>query len=269
MTAAPDEEAPPDEEALSVTVAEEAERLLEEAARRNIKLRLTGSLAVRAHCHHRHTVMADLGRRPCRDVDLAGYWGQRKAIASLFEESGFQLDPAIRQAQEYGIKRFVYDHPDRGVKVDVFMDELVMAHTISYRDRLELSAPTLPVTDLLLSKLQVHEITANDLIDMAVLFLEHQLNGPDPDSLDRRQLTDILRNDWGFWHEAMQNLARLDETVVTYNALESDDCSTVRAAIADLRQALEEVPKSARWKLRARVGDRRRWWEEVDEVHRE
>lgn len=261
--------APPDEEALAATVAHEAERLLGEAGTRNIKLRLTGSLAVRAHCHDRSTVMADLGRRPCRDVDLAGYWNQRKAIASLFEEGGFQLDPAIRQAQEYGIKRFVYEHPDHGVKVDVFMDELVMAHTISYRDRLELSAPTLPVTDLFLSKLQVHEITANDLIDMAVLLLEHPLNGPDPESLDRRQLTDVLRNDWGFWYEAMQNLARLDEAVATYHALADDDRATVQAAVADLRNTLEEAPKSARWKLRARLGDRMRWWEEVDEVHRE
>ena len=70
------------------------------------------------------------------------------------------------------------------------MDELVMAHTLSYRDRLELSAPTLPVTDLLLSKLQVHEMTANDLIDMTILLLEHETSdSPQPDVIHRAQIT--------------------------------------------------------------------------------
>lgn len=244
-------------------------QLLEQATDRDIKLRLTGSLAVRHHCHTWGSAMSDLGRRPPQDIDLAGYWSQRKAIASLFESQGFRLDPAIAQAQEYGIKRFVYEHPDDGVKVDVFMDELVMAHTISYRDRLELSAPTLPVTDLLLSKLQVHEMTANDLVDMTILFLEHETSdSPQPDVIDCLQVADILRNDWGFWYEAMQNLDRVEHALAGYPHFGDQDRSVAQCAIADLRTALVETPKSARWKLRARFGDRVRYWEEVDEVHR-
>lgn len=243
--------------------------LIEEAGERDIKLRLTGSLAVRHHCHARASAMSDLGRRPPQDIDLAGYWKQHKAIASLFESRGFVLDPAIRQAQEYGVKRFVYEHPDDGVKVDVFMDELVMAHTLSYRDRLELSAPTLPVTDLLLSKLQVHEMTANDLIDMTILVLEHETSdAPQPDVIGRDQITDILRNDWGFWYEAMQNLDRLEQAVSGYPNLTDEDKAAAQHTIADLRTVLVESPKSAKWKLRARVGERVRYWEEVDEVHR-
>ncbi|MBO0747183.1 MAG: hypothetical protein J2O47_02465 [Acidimicrobiaceae bacterium] len=241
--------------------------LIEEAGERDIKLRLTGSLAVRHHCHARASAMSDLGRRPPQDIDLAGYWKQHKAIASLFESRGFVLDPAIRQAQEYGVKRFVYEH--QGIKVDVFMDELVMAHTLSYRDRLELSAPTLPVTDLLLSKLQVHEMTANDLIDMTILVLEHETaDGPQPDVIRRDQVTEILRNDWGFWYEAMQNLDRLERAVSGYPSLTDEDRTVAQHTISDLRTVLVESPKSTRWKLRARVGERVRYWEEVDEVHR-
>ena len=41
------------------------------------------------------------------------------------------------------------------------------------------------------------------------------------------------------------------------------------AQIADLRTAIDEAPKSTRWRLRAKVGERKRWYEEPEEVDRE
>ena len=38
------------------------------------------------------------------------------------------------------------------------------------------------------------------------------------------------------------------------------------AQIAALRKAIEDAPKSTRWKLRARVGERQAWYQEPEEM---
>jgi len=39
-----------------------------------------------------------------------------------------------------------------------------------------------------------------------------------------------------------------------------------RAQVAGLRAAIDDAPKSTRWKLRAKVGDRQQWYVEPEEV---
>ena len=114
------------------------------------------------------------------------YWKDKRQVAALFEERGYLLDPSVRQAQEFGVKRFVYEHPDNHLKADVFCDDLVMAHTIPFGGRLELGGPAITVTDLLLTKLQIHEFTDNDLIDCMVLLAEHQPGDTIDTDLHRR-----------------------------------------------------------------------------------
>jgi hypothetical protein len=42
----------------------------------------------------------------------------------------------------------------------------------------------------------------------------------------------------------------------------------VQDRVAELRDVIERAPKTQRWKLRARVGNRVKWYEEVEEVNR-
>jgi hypothetical protein len=260
-----------DELALAEAVLVEAGELIRICGERSLTVRLTGSLAIRAHCPARALLLPALGRRPYRDIDLIAYSKQRRPIAALFEERGYVLDPAIKQAQEFGIKRFVYEQPGSHLKADVFFDELEMAHTIPFQGRLELDAPTITVTDLLLTKLQIHEFTGNDLIDCIVLLAEHPVGsaGPaDPEVIDSGYVAEMMRRDWGFWYTTWQNLARIDEALESYPALPGDTASLVHDRLAELRVAIESAPKTQRWKMRARVGSRVRWYEEVEEVNR-
>jgi len=43
-----------------------------------------------------------------------------------------------------------------------------------------------------------------------------------------------------------------------------EDKSIVTRRIAELRTAMDDYPKGARWKLRARVGDKVRWYKTID-----
>lgn len=262
---------PPGGTALADAVLAEAAELLRISAEQGLTVRLTGSLAIRGHCPAQAPLLAALGRRPYRDIDLAAYSKEKRAVAALLESRGYVLDPAIRQAQEFGINRFVYEQPGTGLKVDVFFDELVMAHTVGFGGRLELDAPTIPLTDLLLTKLQIHEFTDNDLIDCLVLLAEHAVSpdGPaGPDTIDAGHVAGVMRGDWGFCYTAQANLGKIADAAGRLPALPAPAAASVRERAAALLGAIEAAPKTRRWKLRARAGTRVRWYEEVEDVTR-
>jgi hypothetical protein len=253
---------------LHVRIPAEAMRLLEMGTSRGLTLRITGSLAVRLCCPGHAGLLDLLHRRPLRDIDYWGYHKQQRQLEALFEDEGYLADPTIKQAHEWGVKRLIYQHPDTYIKIDVFMDELVMAHKIEFAKRLELAAPTVSVTDLLLSKLQIHEITENDLIDLIVIFAEHGYDDAGRGGIELGYIVDRMRRDWGFYYTALDNLGKCAAAVSRYPDLPEDAGGRVRQRTAAMRERIESAPKTSRWKLRAQLGTRARWYEEVQEVDR-
>ncbi|MEX2135611.1 MAG: hypothetical protein WEB29_01445 [Chloroflexota bacterium] len=229
-------------------------------------LRLIGSLAVSLRCETTRHLTELLGRRVPRDIDFVGYSTQAEPIEKLFASRGYLLHPAVRNSREWGVKRLIYTDAI-GHKVDVFLDELVMAHTITFAGRLERDERTVSLADLLLSKLQIHRITENDLIDMVVL-LGAAGFGPGEDQIDLAYIAGIMAADWGFFHTTLANLAKLGEAVERYSALSGEVAATVRARARELAEAIEAAPKTTRWRLRARIGTRVPWYEDVEEVDR-
>jgi hypothetical protein len=246
----------------------EAHRLQTAADARSLTLRLTGSLAVRMHSEQHAHLLAQLGRRPYRDIDFFGLSKEQRELEYLFESLGYVGDMQMKHAREWGVKRLIYSHPETRVKVDVFMDELVMAHTIDFKHRLGLDEPTACLSDLLLSKLQIHEITENDLIDLTVLIAEHDLGQGDQERIDVERITDVLRNDWGFYYTASDNLRKLENSLGRYAALPGDVRDVIRSRLHALTVQIESAPKTMKWKLRARVGTRAQWYEDVEQVDR-
>lgn len=239
--------------------------LVRSATAAGFPLRLIGSLAVRLRCPvHRGTLDA-LGRSRPRDIDLVGYTRDERAIEELFQGRGYALHPAVKHSREFGIRRLIFVRPDQGLKVDVFLDRLIMAHTVDLAGRLELDPTTVPLADLLLSKLQIHEITENDLMDGAALLAEHELG---PGGIDPTRICMVLGEDWGFCHSALLNLAKLEAALERWTSFPGGTVEHVRSRITELREAIESAPKSRRWRLRARIGERLRWYEEVEEVDR-
>jgi len=240
--------------------------LYEAATAASIPFRLIGSIAVSACCPRHGQLLTALGRTPVRDIDVVVYSRDERRLSRLFEDRGYVPDPAIVHSQEFGIKRLIYHDPAGRYKVDVFLDQLLMAHTVDLRNRLELASPTVPLVDLLLSKLQIHAITENDLIDLAVLLAEHEV-GPGQ-AIDLEYLASLMARDWGFHRTTLDNLQELRAALDRLDALPPESVTAARDRIAKIERAIEEVPKSSRWRLRARIGTRLRWYEEVGEVDR-
>jgi hypothetical protein len=252
----------------------EALRIVDVADREGLLLRLMGGMAVRAHAPdwtHRT-------RRLEVDLDFATRSKDRKAVFALLEREGYTPDK--RHNALFGQHQGYFVDEAHRRPVDVLVDKLEMCHRIEFADRLAASRPTLPVADLLLSKLQIVKINRKDVLDALVLLAEHPL-APDDGAADSQHgqgaisLPRILAhtsNDWGWWRTVTGNLKVLQEFLDT-DFTEADlDVGArpvrydVRTQLASLRSAIDDAPKSTRWKLRSKIGERQQWYVEPEEV---
>lgn len=246
----------------------ELDRITGAAGADGLHLRLIGSVAVRHHSPGHAYLLDALNRRPYRDLDFMGYSSQANSIQRTFAGLGYEIDPEILRSQEYGIKRLIFTLPRSELTIDVFLDDLVMAHRIPFRDRLELDSPTVSVVDLLLSKLQIARITVDDLKDLLVLLAAHEFGDTDRDRIDLAHLLQRMRRDWGFYTTASRNLELLSELLDSFELVPESVRSVVNERIETLVREMAGAPKSLGWRLRARVGTRLQWYEDVDEVRR-
>jgi hypothetical protein len=142
-----------------------------------------------------------------------------------------------------------------------------MCHALDLRRRLAVdpTAPTLPLADLLLTKLQIFEINFKDLQDIAALLQDHPLTADDQ-GINVPYITDLTRQDWGLQHTLERSLSRLTEKEANGSLRASDPQYDLTAQVDALRQAMTDAPKSTGWKLRAKVGERMRWYELPEEA---
>lgn len=246
----------------------EAVSLIEAARQRGALLRLCGSAAVRLHCAEAEHLLSQFPRAP-KDLDFVCLAAHRKPLRVLFDEHGYEVDRDMLVAMEG--QRYGYRHRDSGLKLDVFVDRLEFCHTIDLRDRLGRREVTIAVEDLLLHKLQIVELTAGDLMDLGVLLYLHKLTGEaEPEASGEiavETITSPLREEWGFWRTATGNLRKLSAHAAAGGYAEIGETAGERIArrAERLREAVERAPKSLRWKLRAQLGERVQWWQDVDE----
>jgi len=239
----------------------EAVALVEGAAARGLKLRLLGGLGVRVLCPGFPPRL-----RAGQDMDLACGSKGRRDVAAYLEKSGCVADKMFNSLN--GDRQMYFTAPS-GRPVDVMVDRLVMCHTLDFRPSLVNSSITLDPADLLLSKLQIVELNAKDARDITHLLSAVPV-GDRPDDgpfIAAGRLTQVLAADWGWWRTATGNLEKLPALLAQspemippqprYDALEQ---------AARLLDAARAVPKSMKWKLRANVGERVRWYELPEEV---
>ena len=253
----------------------EALRVVEVASEAGLLVRLMGGMAIRAHAPD----WTARTRRTEVDLDFVTTSRDRAAFFALLETQGYSPD---RQHNAlFGRKQGYFMDMPRKRPVDVLVDSLEMCHRLEFGHRLGLSTPTLPLADLLLTKLQVVKINRKDVLDALVLLAEHPL-GPNDGAADSRhglgtisipRIVEITANDWGWWRTVTGNLDKLGQFLGTELKDDDLDVGGGRPVLFDpsdqvdaLREAIEAAPKSARWRLRARVGDRVSWYNEPEEM---
>jgi hypothetical protein len=239
----------------------EARTLIEGAQERHIPVRLVGGLAVRVL-----TPDYPARARDGQDLDLASVSAHRRPLSEFLVSRGYEGDKTFNAL--YGHKQLYFASPS-GRTIDVLIDRLEMSHTLVFAERIERMPHTLDPTDLLLSKLQIFELNEKDAQDVLYLVSAFEVrDGDDPDSIGLQRFCSVLSEDWGWWRTVTLNLDRIRELATGDGAglVPERRAFDAAAQLERLRAAADETPKTLRWKLRSKVGERKRWYELPEET---
>lgn len=241
----------------------ELKRIIKASDEAGILLRVIGSLAFQMHCPKYGYLQEAMGRA-YTDIDFAAYRKQTKEIKQLMTDLGYSENREVFIVSEG--ERSIFDRPEIDLHVDVFYEKLDFCHVIRWEDRLEVDSPTIPLAEMLLEKMQIVEINEKDVIDTIMLLLEHPLGDTDEETINIKRIAELCSTDWGLWRTTTMNLDKVRQLAHGYEQLKDEHKTHVEAQVAAALERIEEEPKSLAWRLRARVGDRVRWYKEVDEV---
>ena len=239
----------------------EADRLVRGASANGLVLRVLGALAF----HHRcpgHSHLQERLKREYTDVDFGAYGKQARQIQALLAAQGYVEDEMV-YVESQG-SRLVLNHPQTGLHLDVFLDRLDFCHTVEWNGRLEIHDWTIPLAEMLMQKMQIVQINEKDLIDTIMLLLEHPLT-EDDEGVNMALVARTCGKDWGWWRTLTMNLGKVRQAAAAYD-LSADEQQDVEQQVDAALARIEEEPKSMGWKMRARIGDRKKWYQDVGEI---
>ncbi|MGN6588576.1 MAG: hypothetical protein ACTHKT_14075 [Solirubrobacterales bacterium] len=233
--------------------------MTEAAAQEDLPLRLLGGVAVAILCpSSRRPPLA----RTYGDIDLATTGAAKDKVAQLMESLGYRGDREFNMLHGHRRLTFWDEHNKR--QVDTFVDEANLCHRINLRARLKVVPLTLSLADLAILKLQVVETNEKDYLDICAIFADHDLT-EDESGVNVTYLADLAASDWGLWRTLNMVAERSERFALGLSGFEVGQLVADR--LRRLRKELDCAPKTRGWKLRSRIGDRKRWYELPEEVH--
>ncbi len=241
----------------------ELKRILQSSDKAGLILRVIGSLAFQLHCPKYGYLQAALGRA-YTDIDFAAYRRQTKEIQALIAGLGYIENREVFVVSEG--ERAIYQKANIGIHIDIFYEKLDFSHIIHWQDRLEVDHPTIPLAELLLEKMQIVQINEKDIIDTIMLLLEHPLGDNDHETINVQRIAGLCSADWGLWRTVTMNLEKVRQLSKGYAQLSTDQTTYIASQVTTALARIEHEPKALAWRLRARVGDRVKWYKDVDEV---
>ena len=241
----------------------ELKRILKTSNEAGIILRVIGSLAFQIHCPKYGYLQAAMGRA-YTDIDFAAYRRQNKEVQGLMSSLGYHENREVFIVSEG--ERDIFDRPEIGIHIDVFYERLSFSHVINWNGRLEMDNPSIPLAEMLLEKMQIVKINEKDVIDTFMLLLEHPLGDHDREVINIKLIATLCSSDWGLWRTVTMNLDKVRQLAKGYPQLNREQVEYLDSHVGTAIARIEQEPKSFAWRLRARVGDRVKWYKDVDEV---
>ncbi len=241
-------------------VVVEATRLVDAANAAGCTVRVMGGVAVSLHAHGGiHPAL----RRTYRDIDLVAAKKQGKPALKMLEAAGYESNERFN-AMNGGRRLVVYDMQN-GRQLDVFVGDFEMCHKIPIAQRLHEDPVTIPLAELLLTKLQVVNTNHKDVLDICAILLDHEIGEKDEDTVNATYISSLLAGDWGLWRTSRGTI-ETTRAALPELALSDDERATIDGRLTDLWERVEQEPKSLRWRSRAKVGDRTTWYQTPEEV---
>lgn len=237
--------------AILESIVDEGQRIADAARQAGVQLRALGGVAVWMHCANRDL----LSSRRYGDIDFVGRAAQTGDIEKLLESLAYEPNWTFNRLHK-GDGRLMFFDRENERRVDVFLDRFSMCHALDLAERLSLDFPTLCLADLVLTKLQVVEITEKDLVDLTAVLDEHEVGQGNDETIDIARVTSVCSSDWGWYRTVLNNLQRIA----------SGPHPSARGRAVEMIEAVDAAPKSRRWKVRAMVGERVPWYQLPERV---
>jgi hypothetical protein len=239
-------------------------RIIAAGEAQGVTLRALGGLAIHLHCpsaNHRAL------ERCYPDIDLVTPRGHAARLEGVMVGLGYVPNRVFNTLN--GDRRQMFFDVPRGGQVDVFIGDFEMAHRIPLARRLHLEPLTVPLAELFLTKAQIVALNPKDVRDMLALLLDHAPGEGDAETINLGVITGLCARDWGLYTTVLMNLERLQHAILRNEVqLDAPQVALAQERICALQEAIQSVPKTLAWKLRARLGKRLRWYQEVEEVQR-
>lgn len=237
----------------------EGRRIAEAAAERGTPLRVLGGVAIALTCPSAHRPPL---AREYADIDLTSVGSAKKGVVHLLESLGYTGDKEFNLL--HGHRRLYFWDESNERQVDVFVDEANLCHRVDLKRRIDKVPLTLSLADLTVLKLQVVETNEKDYLDVCAIFADHPLTADDS-GVNSAYIAKLAASDWGLWRTLGMVAERAERFALDLPGF--DAAELVAERLRHLREELDKVPKTRGWKLRSRIGDRKRWYELPEEVH--
>ncbi|MDV3278568.1 MAG: nucleotidyltransferase family protein [Nitrososphaerales archaeon] len=234
---------------------EAAQQVIDFGETRGVRLRLLGGLAFKLLCPSSREARY---YRENKDIDLMGRREDCREVMKIMETLGYKSREVFNKLS-MGRRLIYYDMVNRR-RVDIFLDEFEMCHKFNFKDSLAPDSYTLPLTELMMTKLQVVEKTEKEYLDLVAAFHDYDVTNGSGE-IEGNKIAEACSKDWGVYATFTKSLAALLGWAQT---LGSDDRSVVVPRIERLTGMIESKPKGLSWKMRARIGEKARWYEIPD-----
>jgi len=214
-----------------------------------IPLALCGGLAIWYMCNS--YPQYSNSRADCSDIDFAALSEDKGNLKTIMESNGWFEHELT--ATTPSSNRAIYIRKEDDLHCDVFFDEAIFNHKISFRKYILSESNILPISILLLQKLQIVELSEKDLVDLLGMF--HSALTPTEFKFDETIIVEFLSKDWGFYQTTMENLEKLRRYTISIEKLKNVDCDGIIDQIDALQDIILNSEKTTGWKLRSMIGN--------------
>ncbi|MHA1238756.1 MAG: hypothetical protein ACTSSJ_05925 [Candidatus Odinarchaeia archaeon] len=239
----------------------EATKIIDAARQRGLTLRLIGGLAVREHCQ-----IVSFCERDYSDIDTVALGKEVKKITELFKDMGYKENVNVRVESGGRRLQFYKDTPDN--HIDIFIDTFEMEHDIELKNRLKIEKYTISLSDVLLTKLQIHKLNKKDVKDIITVIKDNKIGEEDkPGVVNVKYIAKLCAKNWGLYKDVTINIDKV-ASLINQCKLSEEEMQETLKKLKMIKDAIENEPKTLKWKLRAKIGEKKSWRDSVEDETR-
>ncbi len=243
-----------------------AVKIIDIAKTNDVLVKLIGGLAFWEHCPESRHLLEYFDRK-ISDIDFVSDIKFKKKFDKILQS---EFDLVVDNYYETipSCLRSVYYSKDFRIKFDVNYNQLIYSHIIDIRKSLyQKNGITLSLADLLLSKLQIHNIEIKDIVDIIVLLTEHKFgNSDEKEIINLSHISMLCSCNWGLEHTIRRNCHTIYRNLNNNKMIEKIDRTEITIKLLQLLNTIKVSKKTINWKIRNHFNEKFSWYNKVEDV---